>query len=136
MSLVATVRTLGKKLDNYITDATDNAAGNEKFDSTTEQTYTVPTGKRWLFMYGYLKLDVNATFTAYLFNVDDELVAVLASAAAGTGRKTYPGTLSGSINGSLGYPYPMDEGDYIKLTAGAAQGAGAAASCAVLEVDV
>lgn len=120
------------KKNYYIVDATDNAATNLKWDSTTVQTYTVPTGKRWFFFGGIVYRDVNATLTILMKDSSAHVIGYLCDEAAATGYKHYPTSLVGYIS----RPQIMDAGETIVITCGAAQGAGAKATCCVLEVDV
>jgi hypothetical protein len=124
----------GTILSNYIVDATDNAATNAKWTSTTVQNYTVPAGCRWFLTGGYVTRDTNtgtATLTVDVYDAATNLVLHLDEAVAGTGTTTYPDpTYTGYIN----FPLPMGAGWYVNITIGEAQGAAAAATCMVREV--
>ena len=119
---------------NYIEDATDNAADNTKWTSTTVQSYTVPSGRHWWLYGGNVNRDADtgtATLDVSLYDAADNLVLILDQAAHATGTTPYPDpTYSGYIN----FPVPMGTGWYVKITVGEAQGAGAAATCMVEEI--
>ena len=126
--------TQGNLVENYIVDATDNGAGNDKWTSTTVQSYTVPDNKRWFFIGGSVLNSVVATVTVDLYNNDDKVVLGIASIAA-PGAATRVQYLDSDI-GYVHRPIPMEAGWYIKITMGAAQGAAAEATCLVIEVSV
>ena len=120
-------------LSNYIIDTGDLGAGNDKWTSTTVQTYTVPADKRWLLLGGHVKRDTatgTATLAVTLHNASDQHLVTLASAADGTTEVAYPAVAS---VGRLATPFTMDTGWYVKITIGEAQGAAATASCIVHE---
>lgn len=119
---------------HYISDATDNAATNEKWTSTTVQSYTVPDKKRWWLYGGHVKRDANETLNVAVYNAADELVLYLLDEAAATTYSHYPDDSVGAEK--IVWPIPMEAGWYVKITCGGAQGAGATASCYVLEVGV
>ena len=121
----------GVIVDNFIIDATDNAATNAKWTSTTVQDWTVPAGRTWYFYGGSVKNSVDHTVTVAIYNAADKIVYGIASIAApGAGvRVQYPDTDIGQVQ----LPIPMATGWYIKLTMGAAQGAAAEATCQVIE---
>ena len=121
-------------LENYIVDTGDLGAGNDKWTSTTVQSWTVPAGKMWWFYGGSVKNNVDATVTVDIYNDADKIVLGLASIAVpGAGvRVQYP-------DSDIGYvqrPVPMEAGWYVKLVMGAAQGAAAEATCLVHECVV
>ncbi len=121
-------------LDNYIVDATDNAATNLKWTSTTVQSYTVPAGKRWLLYGGQVTRDVQtgtATLEVDVFNDADKPVLHLDTRANATGTTPYPVV---TYVGDVIFPFPMDVDWYVKVVVGEAQDAAAAATCVVLEV--
>ena len=112
---------------NYIVDATDHAADNTKWTSTTVQTYTVPAGKRWFLICGSVFLSDNATCVVTMTDGTNTL-GLMASHAATTGWVEYP---------EFQHPHDhiLDPGWTIVITAGVAQGATAKASCIVYEYD-
>lgn len=118
-------------VENYIVDTGDLGAGNDKWTSTTVQSYTVPAGKRWFLYGGVVHTSANATVDVVLYNESDEIVLYLAdhAAAGAAAYEEYPTTMIGNVL----LPIPMDAGWYVKITCGAAQGAAAEASCLVLE---
>jgi len=123
-------------VENYIVDATDNAATNLKWTSTTVQSYTVPTGKRWLLFGGHVKRDTQtgtATLLVDVYNESDKLILRLDTQANAIATTGYPNATSAA---AFVFPMPMEAGWYVKITVGEAQGAAAAASCIVLEFDV
>lgn len=120
------------KKNYYIVNATDNDATNAKWTSTTIQTYTVPADHRWILLSSFVLLDVSSTLTIYIKDTAGAFIDYLATYSAGTGAKGYP--LS-SVTGGYG-PYILDAGESVYVQCGTAQGAGAKASCVVLELRV
>ena len=118
-------------LANYIVDATDNAATNAKWDSTTVQTYTVPAGKRWLLYGGYVTRDANETLVVVL--QDATPTTIMTTSTQGAAIDTTD--LLADVPDTMQRPIIMDPGWSILITAGGAQGAGAAATCFVIEID-
>jgi hypothetical protein len=118
--------------DYFVIDATDNAAGNLKWDSTTVMTWTVPTNFRWYFIGGTVKNSADATVTAIVQNGTPKTVYQLCSIAApGIGvRVQFPDSDIGYVH----RPIPMAAGWSVKMTMGAAQGAAAEANIQVIEV--
>lgn len=136
MGIIADLISMGYKNNNYIEDATDNAAGNAKFDSTTEQKYTVPAGLRWILIGGQVTRDANETLTVTIKDASDQLINKLTLQSAAT--NTVP-LLTGSSSTHChhsGYPLILDAGEYVHIEFGGAQGAGASAACQVIEVPV
>lgn len=128
---------VGKKVNNYIIDATDNAATNAKFTGDQAQEYTVPAGKRWFFLGGHVNRDVSSTLSIYIKDSGDDNMYFLATFAAGTGFVAYPPTAQAStVSQFPGMPIIMDEGEYVDIDFGTAQTGGATASCVVIEVDI
>lgn len=124
---------MGQKKNHYIVNATDTAAGNLKWDSDTQQTYTVPSGKRWILMPSSVTLSDSATLVIYARDTADKAISLLANYSAGTGSKQYPAQ---ATSARANMPIILDAGENIYITCGAAQGAGAKATCCVLEVTV
>lgn len=118
-------------LSYHIVDATDAAATNFKWDSTTVQTYTVPANRIWEFYGGTVLNDNDATVTVDLYDAAGNIVLGLASIAApgAATRVQYPDSDIGYVH----RPIKMGSGWYIKITMGAVQGAGAEATCLVDE---
>ena len=116
---------------NYIVDATDNAATNAKWTSTTVQTYTVPAGKRWFLWGGQVTRDANETLVVNLTD-GTNIIMNLAIAAAGTGQTD----LLEDLPGNFVMPLIMEPGWTVVITCGGAQGAGAKATCVVSEVVI
>ena len=124
---------LGVVQSNYIVDATDNAATNAKWTSTTVQSYTVPSGRTWYLYGGSVTRDTatgTATLNVSIFDAADNLVQILDIAADATGTTPYPDV---TYTGYLQFPLPMPAGWYVKIVIGEAQGAAAAATCYVAE---
>lgn len=123
----------GVIVDNFIIDTGDLGAGNDKWTSTTVQTWTVPTGRRWQFIGGSVKNSADATVTCDIHNAADKVIYGLCSIAApgATVRVQYPDSDIAFVH----RPIPMAAGWYVKLTMGAAQGAAAEATCQVLELQ-
>lgn len=124
-----------RKLNYYIEDATDVAAGNLKFDSTTLQKYLPSTGYRWFFLWGVVYRDVSSTCEIDIRDSSDKIIGHLATLSAATGVASYPGAL-GTACHQVPTWFVLDPGDYINIAFGTAQGAGAYASCVVLEVQI
>lgn len=122
----------GSVVSNYIVNATDLGAGNDKWTSTTVQTWTVPAGKRWWFIGGSVKNSDDATVTVDIYDKSSKVMfGVCSIAAPGAGvRVQYPDSDIGYVH----RPIPLDAGMAVKLTMGAAQGATAEATCVVLEM--
>ena len=122
----------GTVVSNFIIDATDVAATNAKWTSTTVQTWTVPAGKRWWFIGGSVKNSADATVTVDIYDKAAKVMfGVCSIAAPGIGvRVQYPDSDIGYVH----RPIPLDPGMAVKLTMGAAQGATAEATCVVLEM--
>jgi len=119
----------GKLVDNKVVGASNFSV------STTSHKITVPTGKRWIFMYGNVYRDVNtgtATLVIDLKDSGDELLLWhCVSVAAGTGHTSFPGYSIAAFK----YPFVLEAGDYLEFTFGEAQGAAAYIIARVLEVD-
>ena len=123
-------------IDNYIIDATDNGAGNDKWTSTTVQTYTVPTGKVWMLYGGVVNRDVQtgtATLLVDVYNAADKLILRLDTQANATGITAYPNVTS---TAAFKFPMKLTAGMYVKITIGEAQDAAAFASCVADEISV
>lgn len=123
-------------LENYIVDATSNGAGNDKWTSTTVQSYTVPARKVWMLYGGHVKRDTQtgtATLLVQVFNAADKLLLQLDTQANAAATTSYPNTAS-----TAGFRFPMKlkAGWYVKITVGEAQGANASATCIVDEISV
>ena len=126
--------TEGVLIDNYIVDATDNGAGNDKWTSTTVQTYTVPVNRRWALDGGTVTRDTStgtATLDVSIFNAADKLLLILDQAADATGTTPFPDP---TFTGERIFPFIMSAGWYVKVVIGEAQGAAAAATCVVRDV--
>lgn len=118
---------------NYIVDATDNAATNAKWTSTTAQTYTVPAGKVWLIWGGAVTRDT-ATGTATLvvnFTDGTNTLFNLATEANATGETS----LFADLPTNFTLPLIAPAGYQVTIVIGEAQGAGAKATCVVTEID-
>ena len=123
----------GVPKEHYIADATDNGAGNDKWTSTTVQSYTVPTGFVWYLYGGHVNRDTStgtATLVIDVYNDSDELVMRLDSQADASGITGYPN--STYVSG-LRFPIFLEADWYVKITIGEAQGGSATASCFVIE---
>ena len=118
--------------DFYIVDATDAAATNFKWDSTTVMTWTVPAGVRWEFIGGTVKNSADATVVVIVQNAASKVVYQLASIAApgATVRVQFPDADIAFVH----RPIPLYEGWSIEMTMGAAQGAAAEANIQVVEI--
>jgi hypothetical protein len=125
----------GVVLGNYIVDATDNGAGNDKWTSTTVQSYTVPANRTWWLYGGSVKRDVDTgtgTLDVSVFDASNHLIQILDQAAHATGTTPYPDV---TYTGYLQFPLPMPAGWYVKIVIGEAQGAAAAATCWITETQ-
>ncbi len=118
----------------YIVDATDPGTGNDKWNSTTVQKYTVPAGTMWWVYGGSVKNSADATVTVQIFNSADKVILQLASIAApGAGvRVQYPDSDIGEVH----KPIPVAATSYVNILMGAAQGAAAEATCLVHECTI
>ena len=118
--------------DFYIVDTGSLGAGNDKWDSTTVMTWTVPAGKRWHFIGGTVKNSADATVTCDIHNAADKIVYGICSIAApgATVRVQFPDSDIGYVH----RPIPMGSEWYLKMTMGAAQGAAAEANIQVIEI--
>lgn len=126
----------GQKVNNYIEDATSNGTGNDKFESTTLQEWTVPVGKRWLLLYGAVNRAVSSTLNWRILDSAGKVIAHLGALSAATGLSAMISTSdSGSTQGNGG-PYILTTGEQVQLNFGTAQDANSYASCVVLEVDM
>lgn len=125
--------TKAKKLDQYISDATDNGTGNDKFDSTTLMEWEVPTGRRWFLFQGMVNPDNSSTVTVTVKNSADKILYKLAAYGAGTATVSL---IDPAVFASAGIPIVMDAGDYVGLDYGTAQGGSAEATCVVLEIKI
>lgn len=126
--IITELLTIARKKDNRAADAT----GGGLWVSDTNYVATVPTGKRWILMGGVVYLSDNATLNVYHRDSSDNVLARLATYAAGTGYKPYP---IETYAGATGRPLVLDAGEDISAVAGASQGATAFATCLVLEID-
>ena len=122
----------GEVVSNYIVDTGDLGAGNDKWTTTSVQTWTVPAGKRWWFIGGSVKNSADATVTVDIYDKAAKvMLGVCSIAAPGAGvRVQYPDSDIGYVH----RPIPLDPGMAVKLTMGAAQGAAAEATCVVLQM--
>lgn len=116
---------------NYIVDATDNAATNAKFTSTTRQSYTVPAGVYWILWGGQVTRDANETLLVDL-NDGTNIIMNLATEAGATGQTD----LLADLPGNYHMPMILPAGYIVDITFGGAQGAGAKATCVVTEVTL
>ncbi len=116
---------------NYIVDATDNAATNAKWTSTTEQTYTVPAGTYWILWGGYVTRDAAETLDTVLNDGTNDIMVLSDQAAAANTTD-----LLADLPGNYYMPMFLPAGYNIHITAGGAQGAGAKATCVVTEVTL
>lgn len=124
-SIIALLLTLAKKDNNYVATA---AAFS---DSTTLHKATVPAGKRWFLIAGYVKRDAAATLIITLRDSAGANIGKILDEAAGTTGVAYP-----EADFQVGTAYILDEAEWIQFDFGVAQGAGAYLSCMVLEVDI
>jgi len=116
---------------NYIVDTTSLGAGNDKWTSTTVQTYTVPAGKVWLLWGGQVTTDAAETLVVTMTDGTNTLLT-LASYGAAAAEQPYPETAN---MGNYVMPLIMPAGYTVLITCGGAQGATAAATCVVTEID-
>jgi len=121
-----------RKLDNYAKDATAGGL----WTSTTTFRVTCPVGKRWFFVGCTSYRDAAATKMARIYDVSDNVLQQVYVDAATTGIACFPSTVVGVTVLTPLIPFVLDATDYIELTFGAAQGAGAFASVQVLEVSL
>ena len=124
--------TVAKKITNYDVDATAGGLW------TSDKIYqvTVPAGKRWFLVGGFVGPDVSSTCVINAYNAGAGVIFSLANAAAGTARVAFPSGVSATQHGNYGGHVVLDTGEYVRATLGTSQTGGAEASCVVLEVDV
>jgi len=115
---------------NYIVDATDNAATNLKWTSTTVQTYTVPAGKVWLLWGGIVTRDAAETLVVTLLDGTNTLMTLASEGAAASTT-----SLTADLPTNFTMPLILPAGYQVLITCGGAQGAGAKATCVVTEID-
>lgn len=125
----------GKKVNNYIEDATDNAATNAKWTSTTAQEYTVPVNKRWFLLYGNVLRDASSTCRIAIYDASDDIIGHLGMYAAAADFAPFPCQATATFSMAAGLII-LDAGEYVGITCGSAQGSGAYATCVVIEVDM
>ena len=132
MTISVDLLTVAKKVNNYDVDATAGGL----WTSTTTYQATCPAGKRWFLIGGVVSNSASGTTLAQVHDAADAVIHQLAVIAASTGVKPYPNQNSSADHMQIPTPIVMDAGEYVLVTCGVAQGAGAFASCVVLEVDV
>ncbi len=118
-----------KKVDNYEADATGATA---LWPDTTHYKATCPAGKRWVLIGGVVKRDVSSTLDMYVRSSATEALLQLDIQTAATGYSAYPNYLRSDAKTLI----VLDPGDYVEALFGTAQGAGAIASCQVLEFEL
>ena len=116
---------------NYIVDATDNGAGNDKWTSTTVQTYTVPAATYWLLWGGQVTRDAAETLVVNLTDGTNTIMNLATEGAAASQT-----SLLADLPGNYHMPMILPAAYTIVITAGGAQGAGAKATCVVTEVSI
>ena len=116
---------------NYIVNATDNAATNAKWTSTTVQTYTVPAGVYWVLWGGQVTRDAAETLVVNLTDGTNILMNLATEGAAAAQTD-----LLADLPGKYHMPMLLPAGYTIVITAGGAQGANAKATCVVTEVTL
>lgn len=128
-SIIASLLTVAKKLNNYAIDATTPTVF---WPDTTHYIAEVPAGKRWILIGGVIYRDNSSALDVYLRDASDKLIGHLASYSAATGHAAYPEAAN------IGNPWliVLDEGEYVQGLLGTAQGTGAYGTCIVLEVSV
>jgi len=128
--IFAELLTLARKLNNY---EVYGAGAGPLWTSTTNYKAVVPAGKRWFLYGGVVFRSASATASINVYDAADKKIYTLGSHAAATGICHYP---EAENTGSLAFPIPLDAGEYVDITLGAAQGATAYGTCVVLEVDI
>ncbi len=135
----AELLTVAKKVNNYIIDATDTGTGNDKWESSTLQEWTVPADKRWILLYGVLSRENSSTSTCLILDSSGGVIGKIHDMSAGTGvTPLIPvgfATREHLQQGQMGQLI-LDAGEQVQLTLGTAQGSAAYASLVVLEIDV
>jgi len=116
---------------NYIVDTGSLGAGNDKWTSTTVQTYTVPAGTYWILWGGQVTRDAAETLVVNLTDGTNTIMN-LATAGAATGQTD----LLEDLPGNYTMPMILPAGYTVVITCGGAQGAGAEATCVVTEVTL
>jgi len=116
---------------NYIVDATDNGAGNDKWTSTTVQTYTVPAGAYWLIWGGIVTRDAAETLVVTFTDGTNTLMTLASEGAAAATTSIFA-----DLPTNYTLPLIAQAGYTVVITCGGAQGAGAKATCVVTEVTL
>lgn len=125
--------TFAKKVTNYAVNATVATAW---WISTTVYRAIVPAGKRWFVFGGSFNKDVSSTVTVAIYSKTPTLEQQLDVQAAAQYVGTWPSTVSTVAIQQRPPFWVLDAGEYVQLTFGTAQGAGAYATCMALEVTV
>lgn len=125
-AIIATMPEFARKVNNFAVDATAGGL----WISNTQYKAVVPASKRWFLIGGTLNRSASTTAVYSVYDSGDHLIYNLGSDTAAVGSTAYPRN-----DGWQGVVI-MDPGEYVKITCGGTQGAGAYASCVVLEVDM
>jgi len=133
--ILAELKTMARKLSVRLVDATDNAATNLKFHSTTNAQILCPTGKRWFVIGGITSRDANETLDITVKNASDDIIMWLEDSAAATGVSSWPSSVAATKHFVHSELLVLDPGEYIKVAFGGAQGAAAVFTYNILEID-
>lgn len=118
-----------RKINNWEDDAT----GGTLWATTTSFKVVCPADKRWILIGGIINRDANAAAYAYIKDSSDNPIIRLSSYTAATGITQLLDY--DSVSTPTAAPFIIDAGEYVEIVFDAAQGAGAYASCVVLEID-
>lgn len=123
-----------EKINHFEADATGATA---LWPDTTHYRAECPASKRWFLIGGICKRDAAQTATVTIRDSSDNMILYLEFQGAATATFVYPSRSAGSLNWTIAHTgIVIDAGEYIEILFGGAQGAGAYASCIVLEVNV
>lgn len=120
----------------YVSDGSDNAAGNEKYDTSTLMQYTVPAGKRWFVLTLQVYRDNSSTLDIRVKDSLGQYVMYLDDLAAGTGFSQTPSSVGAAFTPQFPFPCVLDAGNIVHILFGSAQGAGGTIALQVLEVSL
>ena len=94
-------------------------------------TFTVPSGKKWLILWGRSERDASAAFEAIVYTAADKILLYLKTVAAGTTVVNWSPSSSTYIVISM---MILEAGMYVKYTYDATQ-TNPEVCCVVLEID-
>lgn len=119
-----------KKVNNRLSPAS-------VWDSVTQHQFVVPGGKRWIVIGGAINRNAAETVSTAAYDLADNIIVQIDYQSAAASTTVWPSTAaSGAIPQFPFGGLVLDSGEYIRLTFGGNQGAGAWITCMVLELSV